>query len=249
MSGFEADWLALRSDADARARDPALLAAAAERVGDGLALDLGAGTGATLWALAPQAPAARWRLVDDDPALLQEAERRAETLGARAETLRLDLARHPEAALEGRPALVTASAFFDLVSEDWMRCFAAAARSAGAAVYAALTYDGVEWWSPPHGEDAAVRRAFAADMIRDKGFGPALGGRAAQALADALAAEGYRVRRAASPWRLTQARDGALIAALAEGQARACGASDDWLAARRASETVEIGHEDLFATP
>jgi Predicted O-methyltransferase len=95
VSGFEADWLALRSDADARARDPALLAAAAERVGDGLALDLGAGTGATLWALAPQAPAARWRLVDDDPALLQEAERRAETLGARAETLRLDLARHP----------------------------------------------------------------------------------------------------------------------------------------------------------
>ena len=52
-----------------------------------LALDLGCGTGATVRALAPHAPAARWRLVDRDPALLGIAAARC----APHATVRADL--------------------------------------------------------------------------------------------------------------------------------------------------------------
>ena len=72
---FSADWLSLRRDADLRARDPAL----APRLASDLAaqqrpirvLDLGAGTGANLAALAPALPGRQsWVLVDNDPQLL-----------------------------------------------------------------------------------------------------------------------------------------------------------------------------------
>lgn len=248
MSGaFDADWLALRAEADARARDPDLLAAAAEAAKGGLVVDLGAGTGATLSALAVAAQSARWRLVDRDPALLGLAAAQADSLGATAEAVALNLAADLETALAEGPALIAASAFFDLVSAAWIDRFAAAARRRGAAVYAALSYDGRERWTPPHPEDPRVHAAFKADMARDKGFGPAIGPNGAARLAETLAAEGYEVRTAETPWRLTARRDGALIAALAEGKARAAGASAGWLAARRGAETAEIGHVDLFA--
>ncbi len=249
MSGFDADWLALRAGADARARDGALLRAAAEAAGDGLILDLGAGTGATLGALAPLAPCARWLLADSDPALLARAAARAEALGVAAEIAVCDLNDDLEALAARRPALIAASAFFDLTSGAFVARVAATARAAGAAVYAALTYDGREDWRPPHPEDAAVAAAFRADMGRDKGFGPALGPEAGAALAAALRAEGFAVRAAPSPWRLERARDGALIAALAQGTAAAARASAAWRAARALAETAEIGHLDLFAAP
>ena len=70
--GFDAAWLALREPADAAARDPGLLAAAAGYLGAGaLAVDIGCGTGATVRAFAGCAPEGlRWRLVDNDPRLL-----------------------------------------------------------------------------------------------------------------------------------------------------------------------------------
>ncbi len=83
MSGFEADWLALRGDADARARDTGLAA----RLGAHLAgrgavrvLDLGAGTGANLRATAALIEAPQhWVLADRDAALLARAEPAANT--------------------------------------------------------------------------------------------------------------------------------------------------------------------------
>jgi SAM-dependent methyltransferase len=248
VSGFSADWLALRAEADGRARDPELLRAAAEAAGAGPVLDLGAGTGATLAALGPLAAGARWILADLDAGLLDRAAERAQALGVEAETIACDLNADLERLAAREPALIAASAFFDLTSAAFVTRLAAAARTCGAAVYAALTYDGREVWTPPHGEDEAVAAAFLTDMARDKGFGPALGPAAGVALAEALRAAGYRVRTAPSPWRLTQPRDGALIAALAEGTASAAGASPAWLAARRKAESVEIGHLDLLAT-
>ena len=71
---FDAGWLELRAPADAAARDPALLSAAAAWLGhDAVALDLGCGTGAACSALA--APGVRWRLVDGDAGLLRRAAR------------------------------------------------------------------------------------------------------------------------------------------------------------------------------
>ncbi|TVQ56190.1 MAG: hypothetical protein EA355_07725 [Rhodobacteraceae bacterium] len=250
MSGFDPDWLALRAPADDAARDAGLLAQAAAWVRPGeTILDLGAGTGATLGALGPLAPRARWRLADNDAALLALAAARGAAIGALVETVVVDLAAAPEAVFTPAPRLVTASAFFDLLSGAAIVRLAEAAARAGAAVYAALTYDGVERWEPPHPEDAAVRAAFLADMRRDKGFGAALGADAAPALASALAEQGYRVATAPSPWRLEAPRDAALIAALAVGQAEATGAGAGWLAARRAARRVVVGHVDVFATP
>jgi len=81
MSGFSADWLALREPFDRRARAAAIdafaLPALAQRwraahggAGPSV-LDLACGSGANFRALAPRlGPGQRWRLVDHDPALL-----------------------------------------------------------------------------------------------------------------------------------------------------------------------------------
>ncbi len=125
----------------------------------------------------------------------------------------------------------------------------------GAALYAALTYDGREAWQPPHPLDAEVLEAFQADQRRDKGLGPALGPAAHDHLAACLRAQGYRVSEARSDWTLAQPADAALIAALAEGTAAAVapriGAerSEAWRAARTGAERVVIGHRDLLALP
>ena len=202
MSGFSADWLALRSGADGRARDQTLLKTAAGIAGDGLIADIGGGVGASFNALAPLAPGARWRVLDHDPALLARLP-----ADNRIEPVAVDLAAAPEAALTPHPRLVTASAFFDLTSADWIERFADRLAASGAALYAALTYDGREDWSPKPPGEAEALAAFHRDMTRDKGFGPALGPAAHGALADALRRRGYKVREARSDWRLLRPRD------------------------------------------
>lgn len=250
MSGFSPEWLALRAAADDAARDPELLRKAAARAGDGLIVDIGGGTGATFRALAPIAPAARWRVLDHDAALLARLPE-----DARIEAARADLSAEPETIFTPRPRLVAASAFFDLVSAAWIEDFADRLVASGAALYAALTYDGREDWRPKPPHEAEALAAFHRDMSRDKGFGPALGPAAHDALAAALRARGYDVSEAQSDWRLTQGRDDAMIGALAEGGASALGgalapeALKAWATGRSAARTVLVGHKDLFATP
>ena len=75
---FARSWLELREPADAAARDPELLAAAAAYLAAApapapLALDLGCGTGATCRAFGTRVPGLRWRLVDSDAGLLAVA--------------------------------------------------------------------------------------------------------------------------------------------------------------------------------
>jgi hypothetical protein len=243
---FSAAWLSLRAPADEVARDTDLLAAAAAwaRTRPGVRiLDLGSGTGATRRAFGDTVPGAQWWLADSDATLLAEAAALDVT------PLVIDLAADLPRALAVGPDLVTASAFFDLAGAAWLDAFVDALAASGAAFYAALTYDGTETWRPGHPEDASVLAAFARDMQRDKGFGPALGGTAGAHLASRLAKAGYAVQMAQSPWRLTPPRDRALIEALAEGTARAARASADWLAARREASDVTVGHLDIWATP
>lgn len=278
MSGFSAEWLALREPADHRARDPGLLARLRAHFAGRNAIrivDLGCGTGSNLRALAPHLPQRQsWTLVDHDPALLDAARERlsawAERAGAGPQGLRLepggrtleicflqaDLAAGPESAFEGAPDLVTAAALFDLVSPAWIARFAAAAAERGAAFYTALSYDGVEHWNPPHPADAAMLAAFTAHQRRDKGFGPAAGPRATALLEALFRGKGYEVHTAESPWRLG-CEDAALVRALAEGAAAAVretgqvseAAITAWLAARRFGASCEIGHRDLLALP
>jgi len=273
--GFDPAWLALREPADHAARDPALLARAAALVAEGEAVivDLGCGTGSNLRALADQLPARQsWRLVDHDPALLAAARAALPAWADAASTgndgalelvrgrqiltvrfLQADLTADLSPVLEGAQ-LVTAAALFDLCSPEWIARFATALAARRLPLYTALTYDGVEHWSPPHPADAAVLAAFLSHQRRDKGFGPSAGPAATQALADAFVTHGYAVKRAPSAWQLEPSQAG-LVASLATGIASAAAeagldpaTAGAWAAARQTASAV-IGHEDLLALP
>lgn len=249
--GFSAEWLALRDPADRAARDLALARRAAAAAGTApLIVDLGCGTGATWRALSPVLPAgARWRFVDNDPALLAIA---AAAAGDGAETVTADLADLDALPLEGA-TLVTASALLDLVSAQWVAGLVA---RLGVPFYAALSYDGRMDWSPDDPRDAAITSAFNRHQTGDKGLGPALGPNAADHAARTFGAAGFTVTLADSPWRLgpeMAALQRELCSGIAAAAAEA-GLSDaaDWGRARSASATAShciIGHLDLLALP
>ena len=255
MSGFDADWLALRASADARARDTGLAARLGEYFagcGQLRVLDLGAGTGANLRATAPLIGAPQnWVLADNDAALLARAEPAPNTTVKRCA---VDLAGDLSDLFGPAPDLVTASAFFDLCGADWIDRLVSLVATSGAALYAVLTYDGREDWAPPHPLDAEVLAAFHGDQRRDKGLGPALGPDAHGEIATCLRRHGYVVFDAPSDWELSQPGDAGLIAALADGSAAAARAigperAANWRAARVTAQRVTIGHRDLLALP
>jgi len=289
MSGFSAGWLALREpfDAAARARaEPVWTALAAHRAalpGTCRVLDLGCGTGANLRATAPRLGGAQqWQLVDHDPQLLaalpaalrswaqahgldaeaQGLHLRSASQGLRIEArpLRADLAADLDRLPFAHCDLVTASALIDLTSAPWLQRLVAHCRAAGAALLCALEVDGRIRWSPGDPDDDTVLALFRADQQRDKGFGPALGGRAPQALAQCLADAGYRVVRAATDWHIDGAQSMAMLHALCDGMAAAAIAQSPsqagrvraWQARRRAGAARSrlcIGHEDILGLP
>jgi trans-aconitate methyltransferase len=122
MSGFSADWLALREPYDLRARNPAVLDAVVTWCKDMFAIrvvDLGCGTGSTLRALTPQLPGRQsWRLVDNDFGLLARAAAMVPPATVTVTASTLDLSRDLEGALDGSVDIITASALLDLVSES-----------------------------------------------------------------------------------------------------------------------------------
>ena len=278
MTGFSPDWLALREPADHAARAPDVAREVFAHFASASSItlaDLGCGTGSNLRAMSDHLPSRQiWRLVDWDRDLLDAARGRligwaddAKTAdadlrlkkGAQDITLHLeqaDLARDFESVLDRHADLVTATAFFDLVSAQWIDDFCEALARRRLPLYAILTYDGHEQWSPPHASDAAMLAAFHAHQQRDKGFGPAAGPFAAAHLARALEEQGYCVTSAPSPWRLG-GPERRLMGELARGAADAVRetglvSADDiasWRAARESADACVIGHVDLFARP
>lgn len=262
MSGFSADWLTLREPLDAESRAQALSASFAARVRrstDGALeiVDLGAGTGANLRYLAPLFGGAQhWRLLDDDPALLDALARRtaewAEARGARCardgarlaveadgmtcrvDAERADLAGDVAALALPSRGIVTASALLDLVSAEWLEGLAASCRAANASALFALTYDGRMQCLPEEPLDALVLRLFNEHQRGDKGFGRALGPAAAAAAERAFRAHGYVIENAPSDWRIGAAH-AALQAELLDG----------W---RRAAAEVAPQHADALAS-
>lgn len=246
--GFSAEWLALREPADHAARDPALLARAAQAAGtQPVIVDLGCGSGSTRRAFGDRLPPGTlWRMVDADPALLALAG---------GEAHQLDLNRIDALPLAGA-TLVTASALIDLVSAAWLEALVARLVALRLPFYAALCYDGVMRWTPALSEDADVTLAFNRHQRGDKGFGPALGPEAAEHAAGLLRAAGHQVHLAPSPWRLGPA-EAALHRALLPGIAAAAGeagaaTAGAWQAARLDlldKTRGEIGHWDLLSLP
>ena len=120
MSGFSADWLALREPYDLAARSRARARRASNRhsrIASSLSLvDLACGTGSTLRALTKHLPARQeWRLADNDLGLLLRAGQTS-LPGVKVTTVPVDLARDLEVALDGPIEIVTTSALLDLVS-------------------------------------------------------------------------------------------------------------------------------------
>lgn len=285
MSGFSAQWLALREPFDAAARSPSLVAALREHLNRGSGdpplsiVDLGAGAGSNLRFLAPLIGGAQhWRLVDHDLALLEAAlaatqdwaraqgaaaHRSGPRLTVRAEQFVCDVEcqRMDLAALDAVdfPAggLVTAAALLDLVSRDWLEALARRCRAAGAAVSLALTYDGRTTAIPREPEDATVLAMFNRHQLFDKGFGPALGMRAASVAEAALEAHGYTLGVATSDWAIDREAHAMQLALLDGWLSAALEVAPDsqlaltsWHERRRAHvlagrSHLRVGHVDL----
>jgi hypothetical protein len=244
VSGFSAEWLALREPFDAAARSAALVSTLRRHLPAGTGatplavVDLGAGAGSNLRYLAPLLGGTQhWRLVDHDAALLHAAldatyawaealgarvERRAEALAIRARDFGCEVVVEPydlrDLAVLALPpgALVTAAALLDLVAATWLEKLARRCEEARATVCFALSYDGRTVCSPAEPEDAAVLAAFNRHQLGDKGFGPALGPGAARAAEAAFTRLGYEVATAPSDW-LIDARAHEIQRALLDG--------------------------------
>jgi hypothetical protein len=278
---FDAGWLALREPYDAAARSQAMAEALiATLPARPRLLDLGAGSGSLFRWLAPRIYRAQaWTLFDADAALIEAAFETialwAETLGLkvtapgrallvhapggawRIEAKRGDLAETAALPLFGHDAVVN-SALCDLVSRPWL---AELAKRLRVPFYAALMVDGRVSWRPALPGDRAVAAAFRRDQGRDKGFGPALGHRAPSSLVALFAAQGFRVRSAASDWRIGP-RDSAMLSAMLHGAADAAsdalprhvGRFAAWRQARmrlgdRGRLSLVLGHRDVLAIP
>jgi SAM-dependent methyltransferase len=225
VSGFSADWLALREPFDAAARSSRLLAELGTHLTRGTPLeivDLGCGAGSNLRHLAPLLGGAqRWRLVDHDPRLLEAAvatthawadargcavKRSGSALAISGGDLECGVACEPadlaDLKVVDLPAsgLVTAAALLDLVSHGWLDELAQRCRAAHAAVCFALCYDGRTTLEPREPEDGEVLELFNRHQLGDKGFGPALGPAAAAAAESAFKAQGYEIQVAPSDW-------------------------------------------------
>lgn len=260
MTGFSAEWLALREPVDHAARSLDLaraLLATLPRDRPLRVLDLGAGSGSNLrYLLDAGTRPAEFLLIDHDPALLALVPK-----APWIETRCMDLATLDDPAIFDGREVVTASALLDLVSDQWLQALAARCAARGAAVLFALTYDGLIGCSPEDPDDGLIVALVNEHQRTDKGFGPALGPDAPGAAARCFEQCGYKVQRARSDWRLASDRR-ELQRRLIEGWAQAATeiapararVIDGWRDRRLAhvaagwSEIV-VGHEDLAAWP
>lgn len=276
MGDFSASWLQLRESVDRRSRNPSVAAglrAAFQTRPVVKVVDIGCGTGANLRATAPLlGPVQDWTLLDNDAALLDAAR---EALGTwadvtdpvpeglrirkdgRAITARFrlcNLATDLVGSWMDGADLVTASAFFDLVSPAFIDRLVSAVVRANAAFHTVLTYDGTHRWSPGSAFDGAIGQAFNTHQTVDKGFGPAAGPAASPLLRQAFRAAGYTTLAGDSSWQLgpddqtlmDQLLDGIAGAAAETGQVPA-DAVAAWRGVRR--HATRVGHEDLLVLP
>ena len=265
MTGFSADWLALREPHDARARNPTVLDAMVASLAGNTSIrivDLACGTGSTIRALAPRLPAGQnWRLVDNNLSLLARTSAMPRPVGVALTTVPIDLNHDLEAALDGPVDLVTTSALLDLVSEAWLDRLAVETLARSIPLYAALTYDGRIEIGPSNPFDAAMIAAVNAHQRGDKGFGPALGPAAADTAIARFESLGCAVVHGKADW-VIGPQDREFQMEILAGWASAARELGDltladtvgWLTWRRDAvaagrSSIRVGHVDIFARP
>lgn len=277
---FSPEWLALREPADHAAINAEVRMALVDRLAAPShvrIVDLGCGAGSNLRSLAPRLGLHQdWTLVDYDSALLGVARDRLAEIGSIAtdekgrlaiacggrrldiEFRQADFSSGDFVPLLAGADLVTAAALFDLVSVAVIEKLVAAVTASRQIFATVLTYDGIAAWLPSHPADNAMRDAFNRHQHGDKGFGPAAGPDATDALAAAFTRHGYRVLRGKSPWvldrqweRLRHELDRGWAGAVLETGDVAAATVESWLAHRMAAAgaVTIVGHEDLLAVP
>ena len=263
MSGFDKEWLRLREPADRAARSFSLVETVKHyiesRPQPHVVMDIGCGTGSTFRTLSPLLPDVAWTLLDYETELLDEAKRR---IGPRDDVSFhcADLNTLDEGLLDN-VAVVTASALFDLCSEDFCRRFVERLARNKIGLYAALNYDGLMEWSIEHPLDGVVVAGFNKHQRTDKGFGPALGPDATDCLSGLCEAAGLSIETASSPWQLgpeSEALQVEFLAGLAT-PIQEIGNIDpeefkQWLDFRLSRVSVDgsrciVGHTDFMALP
>jgi hypothetical protein len=269
MSGFSVAWLTLREPYDRAARNGAVLDAVAAAFAGAAAVtvtDLGSGTGATMRAIVPHLPARqRWRLVDNDEALLEKAVEGAVAMpaGVSVTAVMADLAAGTASAVEpllGDCDLVTTSALLDLVSADWLDAVVASLARLSRPFYAAVSYDGTVALAPECLHDGDVIGAVNRHQRTDKGFGPAMGPDAARIAPERLRAAGFAVIEGRSDWQFGAGDRAVQIEVLTgwAGAAHEIGVDAAiiarWLGERRnhvdaGRSEMRVGHIDFFAIP
>jgi hypothetical protein len=264
MSGFSAEWLALREPFDARARNEAVIEAVTVALAGPHSVtivDLACGTGSTLRALSPRLQARQnWRLIDNDLSLLARVPAAA-LPNVTMTTVPIDLNRDLELALDGPLDLVTTSALLDLVSEPWLTRLAEETAARQVPIYAALSYDGRIAFEPADPFDEKIVPAVNAHQRTDKGFGPALGPDAAGAALARFKRVGYAVMHGEADWRFGP-DDRDIQLEVLSGWATAARLTAGlelpdvigWLTRRRdlvaaGRSSIRVGHVDLFAGP
>lgn len=264
MSGFSADWLALRQPLDLAARnldvEAAFFAALPDR--DLKILDLASGAGSTVAALSGrEMPPIHWTLTDYDPDLLAIAvKRQYDMRPASLTTRQVDLAANLGQLPWSQTDAVTTSAFLDLVSEAFLQQLVDAVTSARKPFLASLTYDGRATFDPADPLDEIFRGALNADQQTDKGFGPALGPHAAGRAAHLFREKGYAVHEGSSDWAIDPSA-AEFLAEFISGWARVGikygieqTKTDRWLALRSKQISdhnlaMTVGHRDFVALP
>ena len=289
MTGFSVDWLTLRETADGRARHAGLnrqiisLLKNSDR--ELMIVDLGTGRGSNVRYLAPILGGTQfWQLVDADEGLLRSA---IMSIGEWAQKQGWSVNQDDHRITIGTPKgrwtvtteladldqnlnhlrlddadLVTASAFLDLVSQSWVDRFAARVAGSHPPCLFTLSYTGDLAFNPADADDPWVADLLNQHQETDKGFGAALGPRAASYLKDVMAKRGYEVVTGDSPWHLddqSHAEEAELqrvllsnwVIALKQWQPQHGSRLESWLDRRMAFlesgfSTLRIGHEDLL---
>ncbi|WP_102868066.1 SAM-dependent methyltransferase [Pseudovibrio exalbescens] len=267
MTGFAADWLALRREVDRQSRNPEIeeaflsfLAADRENEAPLRLIDLASGTGANLAVLRDKLPKPQhWTLMDHDQALLEEIQPPPEA-NVQVTCQLADLSDPSSFNHFSKADGLVTTAFLDLVSRSWMTQLVKAITAARLPFLATLSYNGTVTFAPQHRHDAVLIEAVNMHQRTDKGFGLALGPTAADTCAALFKQYGYDVQTAPSDWVLT-GQHGALLRDLVRGWSGAAvemgiptQLAEDWKRERislsqSADCKVVVGHTDLVALP
>jgi Methyltransferase domain len=205
MPRVSAAWLALREAADAAARSGDLVEAVRQRLVGRPQLvihDLGCGTGAVRRWLAPRLRRPQhWVMYDRDAALLECTSVPADGASVTVQTCQRDVTELTVDDLVGAD-LVTASALFDLLTDEEVDRIVAACAGAGCPTLVTISVVGRVALDPPEPLDRVIGAAFDAHQRRVVSGRRLLGPDAVRVIRAAFARHGMTTLVRPSPWRL-----------------------------------------------